>query len=107
MFKKGSEKFDPKCCIYIMSYDLASKKGDEIMEKQFKVAIADEAHYLKSRDAKRTKTLIPILTSCKRVILISGTPMISRPVEVFNILKILRPDIIDTFNEFAGRYCDP
>ena len=96
-----------KCCIYIISYDLATKKTDEIMKKNAKVFIADEAHYLKSRDAKRSKALIPILTAGKRVILISGTPMINRPVELFNLLKILKPDLMDTFGEFAGRYCNP
>ena len=69
--------------------------------------IADEAHYLKSRDAKRSKALIPILTASKRVILISGTPMINRPVELFNLLRILKPDCVDNFTEYAGRYCDP
>lgn len=33
-----------------MSYDIASKKKDEIEAMNFKVAIADEAHLLKSQD---------------------------------------------------------
>ena len=90
-----------------MSYDLAYKKQKEIQDRRFKTFIADESHYLKSRDAKRTKALIPILTAAKRVILISGTPMLNRPVELFNILKILKPDIIDTFSDYAARYCNP
>lgn len=90
-----------------MSYDLAHKKQQELQKRNFKVFIADEVHYLKSREAKRTKALIPILTAAKRVILISGTPMLNRPVELFNILKILKPDIVDSFGEYAGRYCNP
>jgi SWI/SNF-related matrix-associated actin-dependent regulator of chromatin subfamily A-like protein 1 len=90
-----------------MSYDLAMKRYEEIEMKGFKICIADEAHYLKSRDAKRSKHLIPILTRAKRCILISGTPMLSRPVEIFNLLKILRPDIINNFADYASRYCNP
>ena len=33
--------------------------------------------------------------------------MLSRPVEAFNLLTILRPDIFGKFNEFANRYCAP
>lgn len=50
---------------------------------------------------------MPILTKAKRVILISGTPMLSRPYEMYNLLKILRPDIIGSFTDYAARYCNP
>jgi SNF2 family DNA or RNA helicase len=69
--------------------------------------IADEANYLKSRDAKRSKVLAPILTHAKRCVLISGTPMLNRPVEMFNLLNILRPDAFPKFKDFSDRYCDP
>jgi SNF2 family DNA or RNA helicase len=36
--------------------------GEDIETLKFKVCIADEAHYLKSRDSKRSVTLLPILT---------------------------------------------
>lgn len=60
MVRKGSEQFKPECCIYIVSYDLASKKAEEIKSIGFKACIADEAHYLKNRDAKRSQNLIPL-----------------------------------------------
>jgi SWI/SNF-related matrix-associated actin-dependent regulator 1 of chromatin subfamily A len=90
-----------------MSYDLASRKSEEIQKRKFNCVIADEAHYLKSRDAKRSKQLLPILQAAKRCILISGTPMLSRPVEAYNLLTILRPDIFGKFGEFTERYCAP
>lgn len=55
LFKTGKDKFDDTAQIFIMSYDLATRRSDEIMKRSFKSAIADEAHYLKSRDAKRCK----------------------------------------------------
>ena len=67
----------------------------------FKVCIADEAHYLKSKDSQRSKELVPVLQNAKRVILLSGTPVLSRPVEVFNLIKILRPDVTPAFTTFA------
>lgn len=50
MFQKSTEDFDPNCCIYIMSYVLATKLAAFISKKNFKMVICDEAHYLKSRD---------------------------------------------------------
>jgi len=68
---------------------------------KFKISIWDEAHALKSEDSKRSKALIPLLQIMKRVVLITGTPVLSRPKELFNLVKILRPDI---FKEFAGKF---
>jgi SNF2 family DNA or RNA helicase len=43
----------------------------------------------------------------KRLILLSGTPMLARPKELYNIVKMLRPDVFNDFFEFAHRYCNP
>ena len=107
LFKSGKDKFDDKAFIFIMSYDLATRRAEELAARNFKAAIADETHYLKSRDSKRSKVLCPILTQAKRCILISGTPMLARPVEIYNPLKILRPDVFHSFKDFADRYCAP
>lgn len=45
--------------------------------------------------------------NAKRVILISGTPMLSRPFEMYNLIKIIRPDLTPSFSEYASRYCSP
>ena len=33
--------------------------------------------------------------------------MLGRPSEIYNLLKILRPDIFRGFKEFGSRYCNP
>jgi SWI/SNF-related matrix-associated actin-dependent regulator 1 of chromatin subfamily A len=93
----SKDHWNINAAVYIISYDLATKKEDEIQKLKFKVCIADEAHYLKSGTTKRTKALLPILSQAQRCILITGTPILSRPCELFNILKCLRPDIIHSF----------
>jgi len=75
--------------------------------KYFNVIISDESHYLKNYNAKRTKCLLPFLQKAKRVILLSGTPVMSRPAELYTQLSIIRPDIFYSFRVFADRYCDP
>ena len=67
----------------------------------FKICIWDEAHALKSEDSKRSIALVPLLQVMKRIILISGTPVLSRPSEIFNLVKIIRPDV---FKRFTGEF---
>lgn len=103
--KKGA--FQKHHQIYILSYNLAKSVQVALERMHFQVIIADEAHYLKSREAKRTKALSPILMQSKRVIMLSGTPMLGRPTDIYNIIHILRPDVFPSFREFGHRYCDP
>ena len=39
--------------------------------------------------------------------MLSGTPALSKPKELFNLLKIIRPDKFLDFKPFGVRFCDP
>jgi SWI/SNF-related matrix-associated actin-dependent regulator 1 of chromatin subfamily A len=69
--------------------------------------IADEAHYLKSQLSKRSKSLVSIMSHAKRVLLLTGTPMLGKPNEIYNLIKIVRPDIFCKFMDYGARYCAP
>jgi SNF2 family DNA or RNA helicase len=45
------DKIDFNASFTIVSYTLASKMGSLIKRMKFQIVIADEAHYLKSRDS--------------------------------------------------------
>ena len=107
VIKHSKNEFKENIKYYIISYDLSVRMVDKIIEKKFQYIIADEAHYLKSRTAKRTKCLTPILQRAKRVVLLTGTPILAKPMEIFPLLHILRPDKFKGFKEFGSRYCDP
>ena len=77
--------------IVICSYGLAptlAENGD-LRPGQFKCAIVDESHMLKGKSTKRTTLLTPILSSTNRCILLSGTPALARPAELWPQLCIL------------------
>lgn len=57
--------------------------------------------------ASRTKAAMQVLKSCEHLLLLSGTPALSRPIELFPQLSILRPDLFSKFVEFGQRYCGP
>lgn len=90
----------------IISYKLAEQLGDALLRERYGVLVADESHHLKTRDAKRTKAITKLASAARRVILLSGTPAMSRPVELFPQLHMIQPRIFSSFNAFTDRYCD-
>ncbi|KAH0736354.1 hypothetical protein KY285_012061 [Solanum tuberosum] len=89
----------------IVSYDTVSKLQDLLMASTFKVVIADESHFLKNAQAKRTSASLPLLQKAQYVILLSGTPALSRPIELFKQLEALHPTVYKNVHEYGNRYC--
>jgi SWI/SNF-related matrix-associated actin-dependent regulator 1 of chromatin subfamily A len=99
--------------VTLINYDLCHKFRDELLETNvYDVLICDEAHYLKSLDAKRTKAIfgngseMPCIPAIN-LWLLTGTPVLNRPVELYPLLRAIRPMEFPSFRDFASRYCDP
>lgn len=103
--------------IFVESYDKVAQKGDAyntIKAMQPDVLILDEAHYLKTRTSKRTKTLYGqfcrgdgLVASAKRVWLLTGTPAPNDVSEIYSHLKALWPDLLPapgTFEAYVKNY---
>jgi len=97
--------------IAIINYDILDKHMDWLKTKQLKSVIVDESHYIKNPKAQRTKNVQTIIKACQPdvVLLLTGTPVLNRPVELVPQLEAL--DILDPvfggFWKFARRYCEP
>ncbi|XP_019419023.1 PREDICTED: SWI/SNF-related matrix-associated actin-dependent regulator of chromatin subfamily A-like protein 1 isoform X2 [Lupinus angustifolius] len=89
----------------IISYDLVLKLQNMLIASDFKVVIADESHFLKNAQAKRTTASLPVIKKAKYAILLSGTPALSRPIELFKQLEALYPDVYKNVHEYGNRYC--
>lgn len=81
----------------------------------FDLAIVDEAHYLKNPDAKRTRRLLGnrpgegLLRVCRKRILLTGTPVLNRPMELFPILETMAPEAIKPYSndeQFGRQFCN-
>ena len=53
----------------------------------------------------RTKAIMPLLKNAQHRILLTGTPALSRPAELFTQLQSICPKDWPNFNAFAKRYC--
>ncbi|CAH2305162.1 SWI SNF-related matrix-associated actin-dependent regulator of chromatin subfamily A 1 [Pelobates cultripes] len=91
--------------IYIVSFDLLGKV-DKQVTANCKIIIIDESHFLKNVKTARCKAAMPLLKSVKRVILLSGTPAMSRPSELYSQIAAVRPTFFPRFHDFGVRYCD-
>ncbi|KAH9684203.1 chromatin remodeling factor18 [Citrus sinensis] len=69
------------------------------------IVIADESHFLKNAQAKRTAATLPIIKKAQYALLLSGTPALSRPIELFKQLEALYPDVYKNVHEYGNRYC--
>ena len=103
--KSAQEHIQAGYKYYIISYSLISKVMTSLQEIPFNIILADESHYIKSRQAKRTQILLPFIQQRRRAILLSGTPALSRPLELYTQLNALLPTQFHDFKTFAKRYC--
>lgn len=80
----------------------------ELVKAQFDLVIIDEAHYLKNNDSIRGKIMVDVTVkhNVPKVWLLTGTPVANRPMDFFNLLKIIKSPIADNWKHFATRYCD-
>lgn len=110
--RKWGHTFD----YYIINYDIIKnyhsidKKDKDsdynlLVNENFDLAIVDEAHYLSNPSANRTLLLNDVLEKIPKVWLLTGTPMTSRPMNYYNLLKIVDSPITLNWQHYVKRYC--
>lgn len=108
--------------VNIVPYSLVAALQERLERRNFQVIICDEVctlhssadltltiskcHHIKSSDAQRTQVLIPLLQKARRRILLSGTPALSRPAELYPQLQALDSTFLSSFHRFGLRYCN-
>jgi SWI/SNF-related matrix-associated actin-dependent regulator 1 of chromatin subfamily A len=110
--RKWGSTFD----FYIINYDIIknyhttdkSEDSDDyklLVNANFDLAIVDEAHYISNATANRTRLLNDVLETIPKVWLLTGTPMTSRPINYFNLLKIVDSPLTLNWQSYVRRYC--
>lgn len=102
-------KFD----VTIINYDNLAKHSETLRGVAWDILIADEMHYCKNGEAKRTRALVgsdrkgkeaPGIQARRRIGL-TGTPIPNRPIEGFPIFHYLAPEEFRNIFGYAKRYC--
>ena len=79
----------------------------DLTNAKFDLAIIDEAHKLKNNDSIRGKIIaeLSVKYNIPRVWLLTGTPVANRPMDYFNLLKIIKSPLSENWRHYAVRYC--
>lgn len=106
-----------KLKLHVASYDKVARGAFD--GQSFDVLILDEAHYLKNKDALRTKKILGercdrvggLVWRAGRVWCLTGTPTPNHPAELWPVLHALAPETIQkggkpmNYWSFVNTYC--
>ena len=94
---KKNDDFDP-----VIEYNR------HLVNSNFDLIIADEAHALKNNKSIRGEIMyeLSVKYGVERVWLLTGTPVANRPMDFYNLLRLIKSPIVDNWQYFVTRYCD-
>jgi len=125
MTRTWTEHVWPDTDVVVVNYDMLESFDDQVKEREWDLMICDEAHLLKNKDALRSlcvfggwrkgvrkngiqirkpKTFAPIVA--KKTLFLTGTPILSKPVELWTIIRACDPKGLGTsWDDFVFTYC--
>src|SRR5262245_36088957 len=95
----------------IINYDILGRHIDNLLRVKWAALVFDEAHYLKNHTSERSKLSRQLTataaasTPTLAVQLLTGTPLTSRPRDLFVLLQLAAHPLGRSFLAFAQRYC--
>ena len=106
------KKFSTEADFVIVNYDILKnfhnkedKENSLLLQSKFELVILDEAHMVSNAQAQRTKLINDFTKNIKRVWLLTGTPMTSRPINYYNLLNLIESPVAQNWMAYAIRYC--
>lgn len=103
--QKVLEQFrtDPEVDICIMHYEQVKGHLEDVNAANVDIVIFDEAHYIKGHKSQRTKACHKI--AAKRAFLLTGSPMLNSPHELWSLLHRINPQEFPRYWTFVQRFC--
>lgn len=91
--------------VVIVNYETLVRHVREAQAQAWGLLIADEAHYVKTPSAQRSKALFAVQKKADRTIFLTGTPILNRPAEIYPLLRCSDPERWKNWRWFMQRYC--
>jgi SWI/SNF-related matrix-associated actin-dependent regulator of chromatin subfamily A-like protein 1 len=101
----------------IVNYDILTYYVDQLRAIGFGLSIADEAHNMRNTDTQRTRAFAGarnkrdrdecpgIMETLRQAWLLTGTPIMNRPKELFSLLRMTGHPLGQNWYQFGVRYC--
>ena len=108
---EGAAPPSPDAEWVVMNYDIVGRHVDQLLRVPWAALVFDEAHYLKNHTSARSKLARQLTAAAAAangtlaVQLLTGTPLTSRPRDLFVLLQLAAHPLGRSFLAFAKRYC--
>lgn len=102
--KKGYKLFqDAKSGILITNYHTFLNDTPSIAALDIDFVVVDEVHSVKARTGKLNNNIGSVVRN-KPTIFLTGTPVMSKPEDIFGIVQMSNPKYFGTYTKFRERY---
>ncbi|XP_043725363.1 DNA annealing helicase and endonuclease ZRANB3 isoform X2 [Telopea speciosissima] len=96
--------------VVVTSYTMLHHLRNSMLELEWALWIVDESHHIrcskKASEHPEIQAVLDVAKLVKRIILLSGTPSLSRPYDIFHQIDMLWPGLLGKNKfEFAKNYC--
>jgi len=93
--------------VAVVNYESAWRMEDEIKAWRPDLVVCDEGHKIKSHGANASKAMHRIGAAARYRLLLTGTPVTNKALDIFSQYKFLNPEIFGrSFYAFRNRYFD-
>jgi superfamily II DNA/RNA helicase len=90
--------------IILTTWSLLPKHADALAQWGVKLFVGDESHYVKEPTAARSQAAFALAEQVPHVLLLSGTALKNRVMELHNQLSILDPETFGARNDFGEQF---
>ncbi|KAJ6765143.1 DNA ANNEALING HELICASE AND ENDONUCLEASE ZRANB3 [Salix koriyanagi] len=96
--------------VVVISYTMLHHLRKAMLEQEWALLIVDESHHVRCSKNKsepnEIKAVLDVAEKVKRIVLLSGTPSLSRPYDIFHQINMLWPGLLGQNKyDFAKTYC--
>jgi SWI/SNF-related matrix-associated actin-dependent regulator 1 of chromatin subfamily A len=103
---EGRQPYEVSGEILIINYDVLNYWAPYLKKLGLNTVITDEAHYYKNNGSNRTKAVKKIAKDVPHFMALSGTPIVNKPIEIYNAVSLIDDTILPNWFEFGKKYCD-
>ena len=89
--------------IIIVNYEILHFRVNQLIALKPQGIIIDESQNICNSTAKQTKATLKLAKRCPYVIGLSGTPIINRPIEGYNIIRLIDPMLVSASRFTYGK----
>jgi SNF2 family DNA or RNA helicase len=91
--------------VYLINYEYTWRITELLLEKEFGLIIADEAHRIKNPTSKQSKACYKLADAARYRIALTGTPVLNSSLDAFGVMRFADPTVFgESYYSFRSRY---